>query len=111
MVVLVAVAVELLALVVVAAVVVVVLVFATSASITLLFSLLESHCGNILPTFFELIDVAYQHVSFPHNFRFRMICWTHIERQMLAAHMSLDKCQQAGGAVLLGLFYFILLRI
>lgn len=68
-------AVELLALVVVeAGVVVVVLVFATSASITLLFSLLESHCGNILPTFFELIGVAYQHVSFPHNFRFRMSC-------------------------------------
>lgn len=45
-------------------------VLATSASITLLFSL-ESHCGgnNILPTFFELIDVAYQRAIFPHNFR------------------------------------------
>lgn len=56
--------------VVVLVVVIVALVLATSASITsLLFSLVESHCGNILPTFFELIDGgAYQHVISPHNF-------------------------------------------
>lgn len=69
-VVVVAVAVILTAGLLVVVVVVALVVLATSASITLLFSL-ESHCGgnNILPTFFELIDVAYQRAIFPHNFR------------------------------------------